>query len=102
MGFELTTDQRHEKMFFVSLSFQYICVFRICTLKQINIIIIINLVLFNVVALRFQIFGFLNMIVWGGNIWFLYKETKWFSDSPDNNPPQQQQQGSPESPQQRI
>lgn len=26
----------------------------------------------------FQIFGFLNMVVWGGNIWFLYKETPWF------------------------
>lgn len=24
------------------------------------------------------IFGFLNMCVWGGNLWFLFKETKWF------------------------
>lgn len=23
------------------------------------------------------IFGFLNMCVWGGNLWFLYKETPW-------------------------
>lgn len=23
------------------------------------------------------IFGFLNMLVWGGNLWFLYKETPW-------------------------
>ncbi|KAK2189849.1 hypothetical protein NP493_95g02006 [Ridgeia piscesae] len=25
-------------------------------------------------------FGFLNLIVWGGNLWFLYKETHWFSE----------------------
>ncbi|XP_076448378.1 synaptophysin-like isoform X2 [Babylonia areolata] len=24
------------------------------------------------------IFGFLNMLVWVGNLWFLYKETTWF------------------------
>jgi hypothetical protein len=24
------------------------------------------------------IFGFLNMVIWAGNLWFLYKETKWF------------------------
>jgi hypothetical protein len=24
------------------------------------------------------IFGFLNMGVWGGNLWFLWKETRWF------------------------
>ncbi|ELU10581.1 hypothetical protein CAPTEDRAFT_221651 [Capitella teleta] len=24
------------------------------------------------------IFGFLNMCVWGANLWFLFKETKWF------------------------
>lgn len=24
------------------------------------------------------IFGFLNMLVWAGNLWFLYKETPWF------------------------
>jgi len=24
------------------------------------------------------IFGFLNTFVWGGNLWFLFKETKWF------------------------
>jgi hypothetical protein len=46
------------------------------------------------------IFGFLNMCVWGGNIWFLYKETKWFSGPPDNQ--QQTQSGSQENPQQRI
>ena len=25
-----------------------------------------------------QIFGFLNMGVWAANLWFLFKETKWF------------------------
>lgn len=29
------------------------------------------------------IFGFLNMVVWGGNLWFLYKETNWFPESPE-------------------
>ncbi|XP_070557520.1 synaptophysin-like [Ptychodera flava] len=24
------------------------------------------------------VFGFLNMFVWGGNVWFVYKETGWF------------------------
>ncbi|CAK9290123.1 unnamed protein product [Gordionus sp. m RMFG-2023] len=24
------------------------------------------------------IFGYANLILWGGNIWFLYKETNWF------------------------
>lgn len=31
------------------------------------------------------IFGFLNMIVWAGNNWFLYKETNWFES--DSSPP---------------
>jgi hypothetical protein len=51
------------------------------------------------------IFGFLNMCVWGGNIWFLYKETKWFgggASDPSASAPPPQQQGSPDSPQQRI
>ena len=25
-----------------------------------------------------QVFGFFNMLVWLGNLWFLYKETPWF------------------------
>jgi len=48
------------------------------------------------------IFGFLNMCVWGANIWFLYKETKWFggpSQNPSTDPPPP---GSVENPQQRI
>jgi len=38
------------------------------------------------------IFGFLNMLIWAGNLWFLYKETKWFKptvakSSPDYSSP---------------
>ena len=36
----------------------------------------------------FQIIGFLNSFLWGANLWFLYKETSWFS----NGSQQQQQQ----------
>ncbi|XP_042594247.1 synaptophysin-like protein 1 [Cyprinus carpio] len=25
------------------------------------------------------IFGFLNLIIWAGNVWFVYKETRWHS-----------------------
>lgn len=35
------------------------------------------------------IFGFLNMCVWAANLWFLYKETKWFkveTQHPDTSP----------------
>lgn len=36
------------------------------------------------------IFGFLNMVVWGGNNWFLYKETNWFgTDGSPSSLPQQ-------------
>lgn len=38
------------------------------------------------------IFGFLNMLIWTGNLWFLYKETKWFKPtsvpSPDYSSPE--------------
>ncbi|XP_062607796.1 synaptophysin-like [Saccostrea cucullata] len=34
------------------------------------------------------IFGFLNMVVWAGNLWFLYKETPWFGGNKSENPPQ--------------
>lgn len=30
-------------------------------------------------ALPRQVFGFLNMFVWAGNAWFVYKETRWHS-----------------------
>lgn len=42
------------------------------------------------------IFGFLNMLIWGGNLWFLYKETKWFK--PPASVPSQDY-SSPETPQ---
>ena len=28
-----------------------------------------------------QVFGFLNFILWAGNIWFVFKETGWHSSS---------------------
>ncbi|XP_033746653.1 synaptophysin-like [Pecten maximus] len=39
------------------------------------------------------IFGFLNMVVWGGNLWFLYKETPWFKvrSKPPTTPTQSQE-----------
>ncbi|XP_045166298.1 synaptophysin-like [Mercenaria mercenaria] len=40
------------------------------------------------------IFGFLNMLVWAGNMWFLYKETPWHKvqeTKPPNLPGQQVQ-----------
>lgn len=34
------------------------------------------------------LFGFLNMVVWAGNNWFLYKETNWFgTDTSSTLPP---------------
>lgn len=27
-----------------------------------------------------QIFGFLNTFLWGSNLWFLYKETRFYKD----------------------
>lgn len=30
-------------------------------------------------SLFFQVFGYLNMFVWVGNAWFVYKETRWHS-----------------------
>jgi len=34
--------------------------------------------------------GFLNFFLWGSNLWFIYKETKWFAErSQSSNPPQQ-------------
>ncbi|XP_025106206.1 LOW QUALITY PROTEIN: synaptoporin-like [Pomacea canaliculata] len=40
------------------------------------------------------IFGFLNMMVWLGNLWFLYKETPWFKiQSKPPSAPEQSQGG---------
>ncbi|XP_071488562.1 synaptophysin-like [Diadema antillarum] len=33
------------------------------------------------------IFGFLNTVVWGGNLWFIYKETSWFQQRQQQNQP---------------
>jgi hypothetical protein len=41
------------------------------------------------------IFGFLCMCVWAGNLWFLYKETKWFKSSQQMPPPAMPQQSMP-------
>ena len=35
--------------------------------------------MFSLHGLIFQVFGFLNFFVWGGNLWFLFKETPWHS-----------------------
>jgi hypothetical protein len=33
--------------------------------------------------------GFLNFFLWASNLWFIYKETKWFANrSQSSNPPQ--------------
>uniref|UniRef100_A0A8C4X0V8 MARVEL domain-containing protein n=1 Tax=Eptatretus burgeri TaxID=7764 RepID=A0A8C4X0V8_EPTBU len=40
------------------------------------------------------VFGFLNFILWGGNLWFAYKETPWHS-SPPLTAPSQPSQGQP-------
>ncbi|CAG0886762.1 unnamed protein product [Darwinula stevensoni] len=32
------------------------------------------------------ILGFLNFVLWGGNLWFLYKETPWFKNQEQANP----------------
>lgn len=40
----------------------------------------------------FQVFGYLNMFVWAGNAWFVYKETRWHSQkfSTQSGPARQQ------------
>ena len=39
--------------------------------------IIVKLYFF--LSLFLQVFGYLNMFVWAGNAWFVYKETRWHS-----------------------
>ncbi len=29
-----------------------------------------------------MIIGFLNVFLWSANVWFLYKETKWYRPNP--------------------
>lgn len=43
---------------------------------------VIFVFLFNLTSLFFldlQVFGLLNMVLWGGNIWFVYKDTNLHS-----------------------
>uniref|UniRef100_A0A8D2ZM46 Synaptophysin-like 2a n=1 Tax=Scophthalmus maximus TaxID=52904 RepID=A0A8D2ZM46_SCOMX len=42
------------------------------------------------------IFGFLNLILWAGNCWFIYKETSFHKDP---NPPATMEEGGPPEPQ---
>lgn len=34
----------------------------------------------NSVFYYIQLFGYLNMLVWGAGIWFLFKETRWHKE----------------------
>lgn len=36
---------------------------------------LLNIALFH--SLSLQVFGFLNFVLWAGNIWFVFKETGW-------------------------
>lgn len=40
-------------------------------------LICVYIVIFIVSFFYFQVFGFLNFILWAGNIWFVFKETGW-------------------------
>ena len=55
---------------------------------------------FKIELISLQIFGFLNMAVWAANLWFLFKETKWFQggETPPMAQQQQQQQMPPQDP----
>lgn len=40
--------------------------------------------------LLFQAFGFINLVLWAGNLWFVFKETSFFGGAP---PPQEKPAG---------
>ncbi|KAM9430303.1 synaptophysin-like isoform 1-T1 [Salvelinus alpinus] len=42
-------------------------------------------------------FGFLNLILWGGNLWFVFKETGWLAAFGGTYPPSQEKAPAPES-----
>ncbi|KAJ8259593.1 hypothetical protein GJAV_G00171210 [Gymnothorax javanicus] len=42
-------------------------------------------------------FGFLNLILWAGNLWFVFKETGWLAAFTQYPPPSQEKQPAPES-----
>lgn len=41
-----------------------------------------------------QVFGFLNFILWAGNIWFVFKETGWHSSGQRHPPDAMEKQSS--------
>ncbi|MEE6517536.1 hypothetical protein FKM82_027816 [Ascaphus truei] len=43
------------------------------------------------------VFGFLNCIIWLGNVWFVFKETGWTAPFVKAPPPAQEKQPAPES-----
>uniref|UniRef100_W5NC24 Synaptophysin n=2 Tax=Lepisosteus oculatus TaxID=7918 RepID=W5NC24_LEPOC len=43
------------------------------------------------------VFGFLNLILWAGNLWFVFKETGWSAPFMRYPPPSQEKQPAPES-----
>ncbi|KAJ8259259.1 hypothetical protein COCON_G00182710 [Conger conger] len=43
------------------------------------------------------VFGFLNLIIWAGNLWFVFKETGWLAAFTHYPPPSQEKQPAPES-----
>ncbi|XP_023847289.1 synaptophysin-like isoform X1 [Salvelinus sp. IW2-2015] len=42
-------------------------------------------------------FGFLNLILWGGNLWFVFKETGWLAAFGGTYPPSREKAPAPES-----
>lgn len=45
------------------------CIVGVCFLFNLSSLFFLNL----------QVFGLLNMVLWGGNIWFVYKDTNLHS-----------------------
>ncbi|MBN3270953.1 SYPH protein, partial [Polyodon spathula] len=43
------------------------------------------------------VFGFLNLVLWVGNLWFVFKETGWIAPFMRHPPPSQEKQPGPES-----
>ncbi|MGH0174014.1 UNVERIFIED_CONTAM: hypothetical protein FKN15_011399 [Acipenser sinensis] len=43
------------------------------------------------------VFGFLNFVLWVGNLWFVFKETGWIAPFMRHPPPSQEKQLAPES-----
>lgn len=56
---------------------------------------IVGLKLYNI-YMCFQVFGFLNLILWAGNIWFVFKETGIIAPFM-RQPPAQEKQPAPAS-----